>query len=123
MKYLFEEDRKKLSKKLKKAIEEALKKNKKIKSFKYFDNWSSVAIEAQRYFWRIYYNERAKPWGYNWVRNTLYLYNQFIKDNLKKPDQKLFDLLNLSKNGSIKSTGKERKIKIKQKKFPDEINE
>ena len=123
MKYLFEEDRKKLSKKLKKTIEEALKKNKKIKSFKYFDNWSSVAIEAQRYFWRIYYNERAKPWGYNWVRNTLYLYNQFIKDNLKKPDQKLFDLLNLSKNGSIKSTGKERKIKIKQKKFPDEINE
>ena len=123
MKYLFEEDRKKLSKKLKKTIEEALKKNKKIKSFKYFDNWSSVAIEAQRYFWRIYYNERAKPWGYNWVRNTLYLYNQFIKDNLKKPDQKLFDLLNLSKNGSIKSTGKERKIKIKQKKFPDELNE
>ena len=123
MKWLFEEDRKKLSKKLKKTIEDALKKNKKIKSLKYFDNWSSVAIEAQRHFWRINYNERANPWGYNKKRNTLYFYNQFIKDNLKKPDQKLFDLLNLSKNGSIKSSGKERKIKIKQKKFPDEINE
>mgnify|MGYP001215343022 CR=1 FL=1 len=123
MKYLFDEDRKKLSKKYKKTIEEALKKNKKIKSLKYFDIWLSIAIEAEQHFESMYYTERAKPWGYNYVKNSLYLYNDFIKYNLKNTDQKLFDLLNSSRNGSIKSTGKERKIKIKQKKFPDEMNE
>lgn len=121
MKYLFEEDRKKLSKKSKKTIEEALKKNKKIKSFKYFDIWSSIAIDAQRHFWRMYYFERSHPSGYNNHRNTIYLYNKFMKDN--NSDEKLINLLNLSNTGSIKSTGKERKIKIKQKKFPDEMNE
>ena len=119
MKYLFEEDRKKLSKKSKKTIEEALKKNKKIKSFKYFDIWSSIAIDAQRHFWRMYYFERSHPSGYNNHRNTIYLYNKFMKDN--NSDEKLINLLNLSNTGSIKSTGKERKIKIKQKKFPEMI--
>ena len=123
MKYLFEEDRKKLSKKSKKIIEEAIKKNRKVKTTKYFDIWSSIAIEAQRHFWRMYYSERSAPWGYNNVRNTLYLYNKFIKDNLKNADQNLFNLLNLSKNKSLQSTGKERKIPFKQKVFPDEMNE
>tara|TARA_B100000795_G_C22740546_1_gene415137 strand:- start:62 stop:1249 length:1188 start_codon:yes stop_codon:yes gene_type:complete len=121
-KYLFEEDRKKLSKKSKIIIEEAIKKNKKIKITKYFDIWSSIAIEAQRYFWSMYYCERAKPWGYNRVKNSLYLYNKFIEDNLKNPDQNLYNLLNLSSNKSLKSTGKERKIPFKQKVFPDEMN-
>ena len=45
MKYLFEEDRKKLSKKLKKIIKKLLKKNKKIKSFKYiYKSWLTSFI-------------------------------------------------------------------------------
>tara|TARA_B100001115_G_C15793404_1_gene391485 strand:- start:51 stop:1223 length:1173 start_codon:yes stop_codon:yes gene_type:complete len=123
MRFLSEKDRKNISKLTKKKIEETIKKKRKINVNKLFDVWSSIAIEVESSFFGEYYRERSKPWGYNGLRNTLYLYNKFIKDNLKNIEKSIFDLLNLSKNKSPQSTGKERKIPIKQKVFPDEMNE
>jgi len=126
--FLTDSDRKKLSIKTKKKIEETLKKNQKINTKKLFDIWSSIALETAINFEGTNFVEMNKPWGYNYSRITTYLYNNFIKDyrgNLewKIFEKKIFDLLNLAKNNSIQSTGKDRKYKIKQKVFPDEMNE
>lgn len=123
MRFLSEKDRKNISKLTKKKIEATIKKKRKINVDKLFDVWTSIAIEVENNFFGEYYSERAKPWGYNGLRNTLYLYNKFIKDNLRNIEKSIFDLLNLSKNKSPQPTGKERKIPIKQKVFPDEMNE
>ena len=126
--FLTDNDRKKLSIKTKKIIEETLKKNKKVNNKNLFDIWSSIALETEINFEGTNFVEMNKPWGYNYSRIRAYLYNNFIKEyrgnfEWKNFEKKIFDLLNLSKKNSIQSTGKERKHKIKQKVFPDEMNE
>ena len=120
---LTDSDRKKLSIKTKKKIEESIKKKKKVNVRKLFDVWSSIATEFQDKFKSVYYCSRAYNDGYNYATNSIYLYKKFIKDNKKKYHQNLFKLLNLSKNNTPQSTGKDRKFPFKQKVFPDEMND
>ena len=121
--FLTDSDRKKLSIKSKKKIEETLKKNKKVNTKKLFDIWSPIALETEHEFEMMYYIERAKPWGYNGAKISTYLYNKFIEDNHGDFEKKVFDLLNLAKNKSPQSTGKDKKYPFKQKVFPDEMND
>ena len=123
MKYLFEGDRKKISKTIKKKIEISLSKKRKVDTTKLFDIWSTIATQVEEEFEGMYYTERAKPWGYNRAKIETFLYNNFIKENHSPYKKTIFKLLNLSKNKSIQSTGKDRKYPFKQEVFPDEINE
>ena len=128
MRYLSDKDKKKISVKLKKTIQEKLKVNKKINTRKMFDIWSSIALEWEINFENMNYVEMNKPWGYNYSRIRTHLYNKFIEEfrgglNWKTFEKKLFKLLDEAKIKSIQGTNKERKIPFKQKVFPDEMNE
>ena len=128
MRYLSDKDKKKISVKLKKTIQEKLKVNKKINTRKMFDIWSSIALEWEINFENMNFVEMNKPWGYNYSRIRTHLYNKFIEDfrgglNWKTFEKKLFKLLDEAKIKSIQGTNIERKIPFKQKVFPDEMNE
>lgn len=126
MKYLSDIDRKKLSKIVKKKVEKKLNsktQNKSRSVVKSFDIKSSILIEAQQRFESVYYSELNTPWGYNRKKNTFYLFDKFQKDHSQNYKKKLFNLLNLSKNNSLRYTNKERKFPFKQEVFPDEMND
>ena len=126
MRYLSDIDRKKLSKIVKKKIEKKLNsktQNKSRSVVKSFDIKSSIIIETQELFVRVLWSEINKPWGYNRKRNTFYLFDNFKESFNQNYKKKLFNLLDLSKNNSLRYTDKDRKYPFKQEVFPDEINE
>ena len=110
MRYLSDIDRKKLSKIVKKKIEKLNSKtqNKSRSVVKSFDIKSPIIIETQERIVRVFYSELNNPWGYNHKRNSFYLFDKF-KENLNKNyKKKLFNLLNLSKNNSLRYSDKEK---------------
>ena len=125
MRYILDIDRKKLSKKVKKKIEKKLNSKTQNKSgvVKSFDIKSSIIIETQELFVRVLWSELNKPWGYNRKRNTFYLFDNFKENFNQNYKKNLYNLLNLSKNNSLRYTDKDRKFPFKQEVFPDEINE
>ena len=76
--FLTDNDRKKISIKTKKIIEETLKKNKKVNNKKLFDIWSSIALQSEIDYENVNFIELNKPWGFNYSKITAYFYNKFI---------------------------------------------
>ena len=76
--FLTDNDRKKISIKTKKIIEETLKKSKKVNNKKLFDIWSSIALQSEIDYENVNFIELNKPWGFNYSKITAYFYNKFI---------------------------------------------
>ena len=122
--FLTDNDRKKISIKTKKIIEETLKKNKKVNNKKLFDIWSSIALQSEIDYENVNFIELNKPWGFNYSKITAYFYNKFITNfNDRNFEKKIYDLLNQSKTKTPQLKKGDRKIPFEQTVFKDEMNE